>query len=77
MKKSGVVIGVLLLFLISLVSSAPPFITTSTSLQGYDIKSPSQEYIKQNQDYTFYFHVFNKSDGSPVSNVSVDCKYHL
>ena len=62
---------------IPLVSSAPPFITTGTSIQGYDIKIPSQEYIKQNQDYTFYFHLFNISDGLPVSNVSIGCKYHL
>lgn len=65
---------------IGLVSSQPPF-QEGSFLTGLTIKAPPQQYLTQNQDYTFQFHLFNSSNGIPILNetlaTDVACYFHL
>jgi hypothetical protein len=76
-KRFLVFLLFLALFLIPLVSSAPPITQVQQFTTGYIIKVPVQETIKQGQDFTFYFHVFNISDGIPITNLTTKCFFHL
>jgi len=67
----------ILLMSISMISSAPPVSQVQQFTTGYIIKIPTQETIKQGQDFTFYFHVFNISDGVPITNLTTNCFFHL
>jgi hypothetical protein len=64
------------LLLISFTSAVSPFSNNQQFTQGYDIKYPLIDSIKYNTDYEFNFHVFNISDGLPVTT-SVTCYFHL
>lgn len=56
---------------------APAVSTTINTNTGLEIKYPSYENIVQNHYFDFNFHVFNISDGLPVSNTTVSCNFHL
>lgn len=56
--------------------AAPPFLSNSGT-NGYQIKVPLIDTIKQNQDFNFNFHVFNLSNGVQISNASTSCALHL
>lgn len=60
--------------LISQISSAPPFIST-TQTGSLEIIAPTYDYITQNKDMDFYWHVFNTS--SLLTNKTTTCAYHL
>jgi hypothetical protein len=80
MQKSGVIIGVLLLFiinLVSLVSSAPPLVTILNFDNGYEIGISPTGFIKQNQDYQLNFFVYNKSNGIHLTNTTLSCQFYL
>lgn len=55
----------------------PPFITESGFANGLTLRVPSLEYFQNGQDHVFQMHVFNSSNGIPLTNVSVDCSFHL
>lgn len=59
-----------------LVSAAPPVTQVQQFTEGYVIKYPSEQSIKQNQFYDFEFHVFNISTGMPITS-GVSCQFHL
>jgi hypothetical protein len=62
------------MFFLRLASAVSPFI--STSPQGLILEYPVQDYFKVNQTYTFDIHVFNSSNGVPLSS-GVNCTFHL
>lgn len=71
---------IFLLFLILLapaVLSQPLPFQQGEFLSGLTINYPPINYVEQNQDYYFHFHVFNTSNGVPVLNRSVQCYFHL
>jgi hypothetical protein len=76
-KKSFLVLFLFLLVVIPLVSSAPPFVTTTDFTSGYAIEIPHVEYIKIDTPHTISFHVFNISDGVPITNTTAACYFHL
>lgn len=76
MKKSGVIIGVLLFFVLNLVTAQPPF-QVGTETNGFLIKIPQQEFLQVNESYNFNFHVINASDGQPINNATTNCYFHL
>ncbi len=78
-KTKGVVFGILFLFVIlsiPLVVAQPPF-QQDIVISGYEIQIPFQGNIRANQDYTFFFHVFNSSDGLPLIDTEVGCEFNL
>ena len=64
------------LFLLSFVS-AQPFVQDVRLIEGYDIKYPQNGILEINKNYTFFFHVFNMSDGMPVGVTDTNCSFHL
>jgi hypothetical protein len=77
MKKLYLLFSLLLLCIVAsnFVSSAPPF-TTSTTTSGYEIRPPQLEVLKSNQDYDFPIHIFNVTNGVPITS-GVSCFMHL
>ncbi len=66
------------LFLISSISAQPPFIQpTQSFINGYIIEIPEQGILKANQDFNFFFHVFNISNGLPLTDDVVNCEFNL
>lgn len=59
----------------SLVASAPPVIQQQFT-EGFNLKYPSDQIIKVGHPYEFEVHVFNISNGMPVTT-GVDCYFHL
>lgn len=56
----------------------PPFETeVNTGDVGFDIKFPQIEFVELNEELKLHFHVFNRSSGLPVDNVSTECYFHL
>jgi len=51
-------------------------VQTSLSDNGLDITYPTIDYIKYNTTQTFAFHVYNKSNGVPITQ-DVSCEIHL
>jgi len=67
---------ILLLFLIPLVSAAPPFTLESDGTADFEIKSPSVDIVKQNGNFEWEIHVYNRSTGLPI-NKDISCYFHL
>lgn len=65
------------IILCNLVIAQAPFEPKSFN-KGCEIKFPEQYYLKVNQPYMFSFHLFNITDGRPLTNVSnAACELHL
>ena len=67
-----------LFILIILLSSfayaqPPPFQTGSSLTSGLDIVTTPFNYVREDSIFVANFHVFNKSNGVPMNNNSVDC----
>lgn len=72
--------GIFLLFLVILiglssVSAVSPFRTSSDT--GCEITPVVRDSLKTNQDFDFNFHVFNRTNGMPISNSTISCSFHL
>ena len=67
----------LVIVLTSFVSAIPPVLQDSNFAGGYEIKVPFIGTLKQNQDFTFNFHLFNISNGYPIDNSSTNCYFDL
>ena len=67
----------ILLFLglmISFVSAVPP--QTALPEDGFDIRTGIADTLKMNQGYDFHIHVFNSSNGYPITQ-DINCTLHL
>jgi len=70
------IIIMVLMMVLPLVASAPPVTTTQQFTTGYQLKYPSDQVLKQNQGFEFEAHVFNISDGYPITS-GISCYFHL
>lgn len=60
------------------IAQAPPFIQVYVGNElGLEIEYPKIITLQQDKNYTFNFHVYNKSDGYPMTNETVGCAFHL
>lgn len=75
--NKAVILSFMFLFLFSFVSAQPPFVQSSSLSTGYEIEIPEINPLKQNQNFVSNFHVFNISNGYPISNASTSCSIHL
>lgn len=76
-KSSLVLIVFIFLFSLTFISAVPPFVQEEVFTEGYEIRYPLDGTLKLNLDHTFYFHVYNISNGMPISNSSTNCVFHL
>lgn len=63
------------IFLLGIASAVSPF--TSSQTVGCEIKYPAYSYLKVDSNFDFNFHVFNSTDGTPMSNATMKCVLHL
>lgn len=61
---------------ISLIQAVPPVTTNQQFTEGFDIKIPQDNILKEGQDYDFEFHVENITNGYPITS-GVSCIFHL
>ncbi len=71
--RNLLVLFTMLLFA-SLVSAAPP--QASQPEFGYDIRSGVADSLKQGEDFDFHAHVFNSSNGVPITS-DTSCYLHI
>ncbi len=79
-RKKVISIIILLAMLIinlTIITAQPPFEQSGDFTEGYEIKIPNYDTLKQGSNFEFSFHVYNISDGMPVSNVSTTCQVHF
>lgn len=62
------------LFFVSLISAVPPFTVVSDT--GFEVAVEIHEEIRQNQDYDIHLHVFNFTDGDPITS-GITCYINL
>lgn len=72
-----ILIFILLLIIPISLGVNPHIQKTPANSLGLDIRAMEYDYIKLNNDFDFKFHVFNISDGVPVTNSTVVCYFHL
>jgi hypothetical protein len=78
MKNNKILlIFVSLLIFTAVVSAAPPVTTTQNFQAGYVVLDSPQTILKQNEDFTVNFFVYNLSNGLLINNVSTECVYYL
>ncbi len=66
------------IFLTTCINAVPPF-QASTGTMGYDLKLSQFDALKKGEDFSIHVHVFNKSNGVPLSNISqggISCFAH-
>ena len=70
---------VLTLFLlnVNMVSSAPPITEIQQFTEGYIIEGSPTEYIKQGENFTYNFFLYNVSNGVKLSNAGISCSFYL
>ena len=77
MKFPLVFLFFFLLVLAPIISAQPPFEVRPVLLDGYFIEIPEQGILKANQNYTFFFHIFNISNGLPLMNDTTGCEFNM
>jgi len=76
--KRFLLIVFFLFLIIPTIDAQSPFQQPKSFSEGFEIKIPAQGIIKQNEDFIFHFHVFNISNGLPVTeDEGVNCFFHL
>jgi hypothetical protein len=77
MDKNKLIYFFVFLFMVSIVSSAPPFQTNTITFQnGLQIETPIFDVVPVSSNYTFYFHVYDMN-GSIKTNSSTKCILHI
>lgn len=68
-----------ILFLLSLtfVSAALPVTTVQEFPEGYVILEAQQPVLKAGENHTYYFFLYNSSDGKQIDNTTVECKFYM
>lgn len=75
MKHNIIFTILLLMIVLPFVQSAPPVIQQQFT-EGFNIKYPSDQIIREGHPYEFEAHVFNVSNGVPLYS-GIDCYFHL
>jgi len=75
-RKVILLISILLLLLVLPLVSSIPKTNPQAFSEGYIIKVPQDNVLKVNTAYAFEFHVYNISDGTPITS-GISCYFHL
>ena len=66
-----------MIFLITIISSAPPVTTVQEFAEGFVIVETPHDYLRLNKDYQYNFFVYNNSNGILIDNSSMNCTFFL
>lgn len=75
--KKLVLFLAIVFLLIPFISSAPPVTTVSQFPDGYLIIEAQQPTLKINENHTYYFFLYNASNGIRIDNSTVNCSFYL
>jgi len=77
MNKKLILLGLVALVLLAMTPAyaAPPQTIVTTTTEGLTIVSPTNDYIKANNSYTFNYHIFNSTSGMPLTS-GFSCTFH-
>lgn len=75
MKK--LLILVICIFLCSLISAQPPVTQVQEFSEGYIIEASPTTIVKQQEDYTINFFVYNISNGMKLTNDTTACLFYI
>jgi hypothetical protein len=67
---------IVLILLMPLAFAIPPVTQIQQFVSGYEIKAPVDNTLKANQNTEFEIHVYNISNGLPITS-GIDCYFHL
>jgi hypothetical protein len=70
------ILSIALFLCANYVSAVPPITTTQTFAEGYAIQLPQDNVLKQGEEYIFDFHIFNISNGYPITK-GISCDFSL
>ena len=76
LMKKLIFISILYMLLIPLILAVPPITTIQTFTAGYEIRIPQDNILKVGEPYNFYVHVYNISNGYPITS-GIGCYFHL
>lgn len=65
------------IFLISVASAQPSFLSNSNPNEGLQLFINLIDYHAQGEPYDFHIHLLNKSNGYPLTNDVADCYMHI
>ena len=71
----GIAIVFIMIFMISLIGAVKPTISFTLD-EGYEIQPTIKDYIRTGEDHDFEIHVFNISNGMPITE-GISCYMHL
>lgn len=77
MKKANLIFLFLFLLVLPMAFSAKVTQTFTGGTDGLEIRVPQAEFTEQNVGVQVNLHVFNKSDGLLMDNITTDCILHL
>jgi len=78
MGRKILIIALLIICFAGIASApSPPPFTSGSFPSGYTIEFPNINYLQQNTTFNFYVHVYNASNGVPVSNATTNCTLHI
>lgn len=76
MKKTLLIIFVLLILIPCVIAQAPPFQESTPEAAEMSVIVPKVEYILEDATFLFYAHVYNSS-GVLMTNTTTDCYIHV
>ena len=68
---------IIFLFFVTIVIAQPPTSTIEAFPQGYVIVEAQQPVLKTNEPHTYYFFLYNTSNGIPIDNETVNCSFYM
>jgi hypothetical protein len=77
LNNNILLIIILSMFVIPLVSSAPPTRTITDYQRGVDIIHPETQIVKYGEDLEINFWTYNNSNGATLTNESLNCTLYI
>ncbi len=77
MKFSLLFIFLFLLVLAPFISAVPPTQTNVNINVGYTLEVTHVDFQENGEDHEYNVHLFNISDGLPLTNATIQCDFHL
>jgi hypothetical protein len=77
MAKRFLILIFIFLMTINFTGAVPPITQIPNLATGYSVEVPIVDYIKTFHDFNFKTHVYNLTNGVPVTNKTTSCTLHV
>lgn len=76
LRKTFLVMFLLVIGL-NFIIAQPPVTTVQSFPLGYTIAEINYQELKAGEDFTYFFYLYNQSNGVKIDNTTVECYFHL